>query len=67
MTKADASFNDKVKKITSQEIILFIFVSPLKWDFSGGSDCQFDSSNMGLGIQPLSASYLQFICLEVGF
>lgn len=32
---------------------MFIFVPPLKWDFSGDSDCQTDSSNMGLGIQPI--------------
>lgn len=44
---------------------MLIFVLPLKQDFSGDSDCQFDSNNMGLGIQSLSA-YLQFIFLEIG-
>lgn len=44
---------------------MLIVVPPLKWDFSGASDCQFDSDNIRLGIQSLGA-YLQLIFLETG-
>lgn len=44
---------------------MLIFVPPLKWDFCGDGDCQFDSDSIGLGVRS-SGAYLQFIFLEIG-
>lgn len=60
MMKADTSFKDKVKKYLLGDYSMLIFVPPLKQDFSGDSDCQFDSNDRGLGIQSLGA-YLQLV------
>lgn len=34
---------------------MLLFVPSLKQDFTGDSDAQFDSNNMGLGVQSLGA------------
>lgn len=66
MMKADTSFSAKVKKFFLGNYSVLIFVPPLKQDFRGDSDSQFDSNSMGLDIQSLGA-YPQFIFLEIGF
>lgn len=66
MMKADTSFNGKVKKYFLGNYSVLFFVPPLKEDFKGDSDCQFDSNSVGLDIQSLGA-YLQLIFLEIGF